>query len=68
MPDEMELFEVGDRVYLTTTKHLGTVVNMTIEKPFNQRDAVSGARRYNIKLDSGGTLRGVYHGIVRASG
>ena len=63
MPDE--LFEVGDRVYLTTTKHLGTVVTMTVEKPFNKRDAV-GVRRYAIKLDSGSTIRGVYHGIVRA--
>jgi hypothetical protein len=59
------VFEVGDRVYLPTTRHLGTIVQMVIEQPHNAPDA-AGVRRYDIKLDDGGTITGVYRGIEQA--
>ena len=60
MPNEV--FEVGDRVFLTPSKHFGTIVTVTIETPHKAPDAV-GVRRYAIKLDDGGTINGVYRGI-----
>ena len=63
MPEEA--FEVGDRVFLTTTKRYGTIVTVTIQHSRETPEAV-GVRRYDIKLEDGGTINGVYHGIERA--
>jgi hypothetical protein len=60
-----EIFEVGDRVLLTTSKHLGTIAKVRVVKPHNAPDA-PGVRCYAIKLDAGGTITGVYRGIERA--
>ena len=62
MPEEV--FEVGDRVFLTVTKHFGTIVKVTIQRSVMIPDA-PGARSYNIKLDDGDTIHGVYHRIKR---
>ena len=66
MPDDV--FEVGDRVFLTTTKQLGTIVKVTIQRPSNEPDETDGVgkRLYDIELDTGRTIKGVYHGIERA--
>lgn len=63
MPQEM--FEVGDRVLMITSKHLGTIVRVDIQTPFNA-PLTPGVRRYAIKLDDGGTIDGVFRGIERA--
>ena len=60
-----EIFEVGDRVLMTPSKHLGTIVSVDIELRHNTPEAPT-VRRYGVKLDGGGTLKGVYHGIGRA--
>ncbi len=60
-----EAFEVGDRVLMTPSQHLGTIVRVRVETPHNAPEA-TGVRRYAIKLDEGGTIQGVYRGIERA--
>ena len=64
MPDEV--FEVGDRVFMSKGKHTGTIVKATIQFPFNASDA-AGVLRYDIKLDDGATIMGIFHGIERAA-
>jgi hypothetical protein len=63
MPQAM--FEVGDAVYLTRSKHFGTIVVVRYQKPFNQPQAAA-VRSYNIKLDDGATLMDVCRDIKRA--
>ena len=65
MPQEE--FEVGDQVYLPASRHLGTIVAVRLQTPFNslkQSDAPN-IRAYNIKLDDGATLMSICRGIER---
>jgi hypothetical protein len=61
---QKETFEIGDQVYLTPSKHFGTIVKVNIQKPFRQPDAAE-VRSYNIKLDDGATITSVFRGIER---
>lgn len=60
-----EVFEVGDRVLMTPSQHLGTIAYVRFETPRNAPGAPN-VRRYDIKLDDGNILQGVYRGIERA--
>ena len=58
-------FEVGDRVLMTPSQHLGTIVRVHIQTSRIAPEAPN-VRRYAIKLDDGGTIGGVFRGIERA--
>jgi hypothetical protein len=60
-----EIFEVGDRVLMTPSQHLGTIARVYIQISPHTPNA-PGVRRYAIKLDDGGTISGVFRGIERA--
>lgn len=59
-----ETFEIGDRVYLTPSKHFGIIVKVNTQGPFRQPQAAE-VRSYNIKLDDGATITAVFRGIER---
>jgi hypothetical protein len=63
MPQER--FEVGDRVLITPSQHLGTIVYVRFVTPRNAPGAPN-VRRYTIKLEDGATIDGVFRGIERA--
>ena len=69
MPDEA--FQVGDRVFLTSTRQYGMIVKVTLQRSHNEPDEsdepeAAPKKLYDIELDSGKIMRGVYHGLEHA--